>query len=100
MPYQLVDPRGEIREQRGTEMARRAGAIPPKPRIGFLINEINRQAGPDFTLYSIVIEEELRKRIPDLEVFRDCKPVLSRPAEPALLEKYRDCRGVVSGLAK
>lgn len=99
MTYQLVDPRGEVHGA-AAEMARRPGAIPPRPRIGFLINEINRQAGPDFYSYSLVIEEELRKRIPDLEVFRDCKPVLSRPADDDLLRKYRDCRGVVSGLAK
>jgi hypothetical protein len=48
----------------------------------------------------LVIEDEMRKRIPDLEVFRDCKPVLSRPADEAMLLKFRDCRGVVSGLAK
>ena len=100
MSYQLVDPRGEIRDTRSGEMARRPGQIPNKTRIGFLVNEVNRQAGPDFFAYSLVIEDELRRYVPDLEVVRDCKPVLSRPAERAMLDKFRDCRGVVSGLAK
>ena len=99
MTYQLVDPRGEVHATAVTR-APRPGKIPRHPRIGFLINEINRQAGPDFFAYSLVIEDEMRKRIPDLEVFRDCKPVLSRPADEAMLLKFRDCRGVVSGLAK
>ena len=99
MTYQLVDPRGAVHGT-GVEPAHRPGKIPRHPRIGFLINEINRQAGPDFYAYSLVIEDEMRKRIPDLEVFRDCKPVLSRPADDAMLLKFRDCRGVVSGLAK
>ena len=35
-----------------------------------------------------------------LRVHRDAKPVLSRPADRAMLENYKQCRGVVSGLAK
>ena len=47
-----------------------------------------------------MIEDVLRQRYPKVDVVRDAKPVLSRPADQALLDKYRQCRGVVTGLAK
>jgi hypothetical protein len=34
-------------------------------------------------------------RLGPITVHREAKPVLSRPAERAMLERYRDCRGVV-----
>jgi hypothetical protein len=98
--YELVDPRGEVAQPAGVRLAPRPGALPDGPRIGFLINEVSRQTGPDFTAYSLVLEQLFRERLGPLDVHRDAKPVLSRPAERAMLEKYRDCRGVVSGLAK
>ncbi len=99
MSYELVDPRGRTTADAATALAPRRGTAGPL-KVGFLINEVNRQAGPDFTAYSLVIESLLRERHPDVIVYRDAKPVLSRPAERAMLEAYRDCRGVVSGLAK
>ncbi|HEX7094330.1 MAG TPA: hypothetical protein VF183_00505 [Acidimicrobiales bacterium] len=100
MAYELVDPRGEVAQHEAAQLALRAGKVPPRPRIGFLVNEVSRQTGPDFMAYTLVLEELLRERIGELDVHRDAKPVLSRPAELAMLEQYRDCRGVVSGLAK
>jgi len=81
-------------------LATRLGAIPDHLDIGFLINEVSRQTGPDFTAYTLAIEEVLRRRYRRVDVVRDAKPVLSRPADQALLNKYRECRGVVTGLAK
>ena len=100
MTYRLVDPRGTTSGSGPMQLAPRHGAIPDRLVVGFLINEVSRQTGPDFTGYTYVIEDELRGRHPDLHIVRDAKPVLSRPADRAMLEKYRDCRGVVTGLAK
>ena len=100
MTYRLVDPRGTTSGSALARIAPRPGAIPEPLTVGFLINEVSRQTGPDFTGYTYVLEAELRGRHPDLRVVRDAKPVLSRPADRAMLEKYRDCRGVVTGLAK
>ena len=100
MTYRLVDPRGTTSGGDRAQLAPRPGAIPDRLAVGFLINEVSRQTGPDFTGYTYVIEEELRRRDPQARIVRDAKPVLSRPADRAMLEKYRDCRGVVTGLAK
>lgn len=100
MTFRLVDPRGTTYGSRRTQLAPRPGVIPDALSVGFLINEVSRQTGPDFTGYTHVMEEQLRERHPRLHVVRDAKPVLSRPADRAMLEKYRDCRGVVTGLAK
>ena len=99
MTFELVDPRGRTEAAAPTALAPRCGTAGDL-RVGFLINEVSRQTGPDFTAYSLVIESLLRERFGALTVHRDAKPVLSRPAERAMLEAYRDCRGVVSGLAK
>jgi hypothetical protein len=98
--YTLIDPRGEINRADSSALTPRRGTIPDHIEIGFLINEVSRQSGPDFTRYSLVIEDLLRERYPRVDVVRDAKPVLSRPADRALLDKYRNCRGVVTGLAK
>jgi hypothetical protein len=99
MTFELIDPRGELAHGAPVALATRASAG-KAPRIGFLINEVSRQTGPDFTAYTLVLEELFTQRLGPITVHRDAKPVLSRPAERALLERYRDCRGVVSGLAK
>jgi hypothetical protein len=98
--FELVDPRGDVRRDDTVRLAPRAPIGDQPPRIGFLVNEVSRQTGPDFTAYSLVLEQLLTERIGPITVHRDAKPVLSRPAERAMLERYRDCRGVVSGLAK
>jgi hypothetical protein len=100
MTFRLVDPRGTTSSTERSELAPRTGAVPESLTLGFLINEVSRQTGPDFTSYTYAIEDELRTRHRDLHIVRDAKPVLSRPADRAMLEKYRDCRGVVTGLAK
>jgi hypothetical protein len=98
--FELVDPRGELVRDESVRLATRREVGAGPPRIGFLINEVSRQTGPDFTAYSFVLEQMLAERLGPISVYRDAKPVLSRPAERALLDRYRDCRGVVSGLAK
>lgn len=100
MTYELVDPRGRTDAGNARSLAPRAGVIDADLTVGFLINEISRQSGPDFTAYSLVIESLLRERFGALTVHRDAKPVLSRPADRAMLDGYRHCRGVLSGLAK
>jgi hypothetical protein len=98
--FELVDPRGEVRRDESVRLAPRQPVGDGPPRIGFLVNEISRQTGPDFTAYTLVLEQLLTERLGPITVHREAKPVLSRPADRAMLERYRDCRGVVSGLAK
>ena len=100
MSFELVDPRGVPAGAASSALAARSGSIPDHIEIGFLINEVSRQTGPDFTRYSLVAEDALRERFARVDVVRDAKPVLSKPAERAMLEQYRQCRGVVTGLAK
>lgn len=100
MTFHLIDPRGQTDRSPRATVTPRPGAVPDPLLIGFLVNEKSRQTGPDFWGYSLVIEDLLRERYPEVDVVRDAKPVLSRPAEPALLDRYRKCRGVVTGLAK
>ena len=100
MKHALVDPRGALGPDTRPGLAPRLGAVPEDIEIGFLVNEVSRQTGPDFTRYTEVLEDLLRHRHRRVVVVRDAKPVLSRPAEPSLLHKYRHCRGVVTGLAK
>lgn len=96
--HELIDPRGRVPD-RTFGLAERTMST-SRPTIGFLINEVSRKTGPDFYAYTEVMEVALRKRRPDLDVLRDCKPVLSRPAGDDLLAHFRDCSGVVAGLAK
>ena len=100
MTHRLVDPRGELARPDPALLAPRPGRVPDRIEIGFLINEVSRQSGPDFTRYSLVIEDILRERHARVDVVRDAKPVLSRPADQAQLERFRRCRAVVTGLAK
>jgi hypothetical protein len=100
MTFELVDPRGIVDDTGSAHLATRSARGSGPPRIGFLINEISRQTGPDFTAYTLVLEQLLTERVGPITVHREAKPVLSRPADRAMLERYRDCRGVVSGLAK
>ncbi len=100
MTHELVDPRGRTDANNVRALAPRAGRVDADTTVGFLINEISRQSGPDFTAYSLVLETLLTERFGPLRVHRDAKPVLSRPADRAMLDGYRQCRGVVSGLAK
>ncbi len=100
MTFELIDPRGQTDRSRRAAVTPRPGTVPDPLSIGFLVNEVSRQTGPDVWGYSLVIEDLLRERYPRVEVVRDAKPVLSRPADQALLDRYRNCRGVVTGLAK
>ena len=100
MAHRLVDPRGVLHHTEAAALAPRLGAVPADINIGFQVNEVSRTTGPDFTRYTEVIEDVLRTRHRRVDVIRDAKPVLSRPAEAPLLHKYKHCRGVVTGLAK
>lgn len=100
MTHELVDPRGEPARVGPSERVVRPGTVPSPLEIGFLVNEVSRQTGPDFTRYTLVLERRLRERFGDVRTVREAKPVLSRPADRAMLERFRHCRGVVSGLAK
>lgn len=97
-PVPIVDPRGRVAGRR-SGLAPRARRVPARARIGFLVNEVSRQTGPDFWAYTEALEEQLRRHLA-VEAVRVAKPVLSRPAGDELLAHLKDCSGVVSGLAK
>jgi hypothetical protein len=99
---QLIDPRGKelLLERR---LAPRRWAISGAEgvrRIGFLSNEGEHLTGPHFPGYTRVLEASLRERLGPLEIRRQIKPVLSRPAEPDMLAQFLECVGVINGLAK
>jgi len=94
---ELVDPRGELRAA-SQALARRPGPAAAR-RIGFLCNEPAHLSGPHFQPYTVVLEGAFRRL--GVERFdREVKPVLSRPADEAQLERLAGCDGVVNGLAK
>ena len=99
---QLIDPRGKELSTERRLAARRGGggAGGGVRRIGFLSNEGEHLTGPHFPGYTRVLEAALRERLGPLEVHREIKPVLSRPAEPDMLAQFLEYEGVINGLAK
>ena len=96
---QLVDPRGgQLAMDR--RLAPRRGARKSPPRIGFLSNEGEHLTGPHFPGYTRVLEAALRERLGPIEVHREIKPVLSRPAEPDMVAQFLEYDAVINGLAK
>lgn len=94
---ELVDPRGA--PERRARLARA-----PRPvritRIGFLVNEPGRVSGPSFGRYAEQLDEWFRDRLGVTDSVTGFKPVLSRRADDALLDRYAECSAVVNGLAK
>jgi len=97
---EIVDPRGRVAVHRRAGLAPRLEGPRQGLRLGFLVNEATRNQGPDFHGYTLALEEEFRSRGALAHAVRVCKPLLSRPAEPAQLEELRFVQGVVNGLAK
>ena len=97
---EIIDPRGQLPTAARTGLAARRPHESGALRLGFLVNEQSRNQGPDFFGYTLGLERELRARGRAGEVVRVCKPLLSRPAEPALLQALRNMEGVVNGLGK
>ena len=96
---QIVDPRRRVAGA-GRGLASRIEPGTEALQLAFLVNEQSRNQGPDFYGYTLAIEAALRERLELAEVLRVCKPMLSRPAEPAQLEELRHVQGVINGLAK
>jgi hypothetical protein len=97
-PFELVDPRGELAH--GEPVASQA-----RPHRRHASHRFPRQRGEPADrsrLHGVHARAggAVRERLGPITVHRDAKPVLSRPADRAMLDWYRDCRGVVSGLAK
>jgi hypothetical protein len=99
---QLIDPRGrQLVNERHLAPRPRAESEPKGPRrIGFLSNEGEHLTGPHFPGYTRVLETALRERLGPLDVHREIKPVLSRPAEPDMIDQFLEYEGVINGLAK
>jgi hypothetical protein len=97
----LVDPRGkELLVERRLAPRHWTSGAEGMRRIGFLSNEGEHLTGPHFPGYTRVLEASLRERLGPLEVHREIKPVLSRPAEPDMLDQFLEYEGVINGLAK
>ena len=99
MVIELVDPRGAIVHS-GRRLAARHGGVGAEVRIGFLSNEEEHLTGPHFPGYTRVLEGLFREKLGVTEYHREIKPVLSRPAEPDILDRFAGYQGVVNGLAK
>jgi hypothetical protein len=99
---QLIDPRGRELVTSRRLAPRPRGRRGPEGvrRIGFLSNEGEHLTGPHFPGYTRVLEVALRERLGPLEVRREIKPVLSRPAEPDMIAQFLEYEGVINGLAK
>jgi hypothetical protein len=94
---ELVDPRGAPAPVVARPLATRPSRL---ERVGFLVNEPGRVAGPSFARYAEVLDGQLRTRLGVRDTFTGFKPVLSRRADDALLARYDECSAVVNGLAK
>jgi hypothetical protein len=96
---ELVDPRGRD-DSSETRLAPRVRDAREIRRIGFLSNEQEHLTGPHFPGYTRVLERALRERLGVEDFHLEIKPVLSRPAEADMIERFRGYDGVINGLAK
>ena len=96
---ELVDPRG-VAPKAARSLARRIGSPDALRRIGFLSNEPEHMTGPHFPGYTRFLERALRERLGVTEFHLEIKPVLSRPAETEMIERFSGFDGVINGLAK
>lgn len=96
---ELIDPRGAAPEASRT-LSPRVGTPDALRRIGFLSNEPEHMTGPHFPGYTRVLERALRERLGITEFHLEIKPVLSRPAEADMIERFSGFDGVINGLAK
>ena len=64
------------------------------------MNEPGRVSGPSFGRYAEQLDQWFRVRLGVVDSVTGFKPVLSRRADDALLDRYDECSAVVNGLAK
>lgn len=96
---ELIDPRGFSQQSR-KGLARRVARARELRRIAFLSNEPEHPTGPHFPGYTRVLARVLRQRLPIEEVLLEIKPLLSRPAEAEMLDRFTGYDAVINGLAK
>ncbi len=96
----------EIVDPRGPWQARRSGLAPRRPvgelrRIGLLCNEASVAHGSmHFSRYLRILRRVLPARLGAVELMTETKPILTRPAELAQLERFRGWHAVINGLGK
>jgi hypothetical protein len=97
---ELVDPRGYV-ELAPRRLAARRSADRVR-RIGFLSNEEEFMHGAlHFPRYTRILQRVLPERLgPGLVFHSEVKPVLSRAAEQAQLDRFVGWDAVINGLAK
>ena len=96
----------EIVDPRGPEVVR-ALALAPRPaphelqRVGLLCNDPSVAHGTHhFARYLRVVRRALTDRLGALEFHQETKPVLTRPAEQAQLDRFHGWQAVINGLGK
>lgn len=96
---ELVDPRGTFPPADNRLATRRPRQA--LRRVGFLSNEEEFMHGSlHFPRYTRILERALTERLGPIEVHREVKPILSRPATPDQLDRFREWHAVINGLAK
>ena len=96
---ELIDPRGPTESTTNT-LATRVRSPGELRRIGFLSNEEEHATGPHFPGYTRVLSRVLHERLGIEDFHLEIKPVLSRPAETEMIERFRGYDAVINGLAK
>lgn len=96
---ELIDPRGP---QLAPALA--LAARPARDalrRIGLLCNEASVAHGTlHLQRYFAILERALPARLGPLEFHRETKPILTRPAEHAQLDRFLGWQAVINGLGK
>jgi hypothetical protein len=96
---EIVDPRGP-RESRASALAPRRAAGELR-RIGLLCNEASVAHGTmHFSRYLRILQRVLPARLGAVEFITETKPILTRPADVAQLERFRGWHAVINGLGK
>ncbi|MCB0994556.1 MAG: hypothetical protein KDB21_05675 [Acidimicrobiales bacterium] len=99
MRIRLIDPRGELPLVSASLASRHERRR--IHRVGLLSNDPSRGQGSlDFRRYLGLVGAVLQERLGPIDLVRQVKPVLTRPAEHDQLEQLADCHAVVNGLAK
>ncbi|MBJ19585.1 MAG: hypothetical protein GY910_10335 [bacterium] len=96
---ELIDPRGHD-DSDIAQLAPRVRDPREIRRIGFLSNEQEHLTGPHFPGYTRVLERALHDRLGVRDFHLEIKPVLSRPADADMIERFSGYDGVINGLAK
>ena len=96
---EIVDPRG-AEPHTSLQLARRPRRDHLQ-RIGLLCNESSVAHGTmHFSRYLSILRRGLIDRLGPLQFMSETKPILTRPAEDAQLDRFLGWQAVINGLGK